>query len=207
MTVFKYNQAKEGAPKIGFSGGVGLPPGQYILKSEKIKPDESKDKKNGNNGKPMIVTEWTILKVIRRDFDIDKGYKSWDNQVLTANEGDRRSYVIKSWHAGWLGDLNELAVLMRGIDSKSPLAMRNAKLVQTEESAVEMERVADELNKLIAIMVDEKQPYLNTVIGCTVADKTSDKGHTFMRHTFDLVRDDEGRAHNSEVRKTAGLAD
>lgn len=206
--MFKYNDAQKGAPKVGFGGGNALPPGKTILRLEVSKPGTSQNLKAGTAGQWMVISEWTVLSVSRRDYDVDKGYRDWKGSIVTAEANDRRSYVIKGQHAGASGDLNMLVALLHGIDGYSQAALRAAGLVANDSTAVEADRVAGEFNKLIDFALSEKNPFLGTILECEVkpVESTGPQGsRTFMRHQFTFVSEPAVVAANAEIRAAAGL--
>lgn len=190
--MFKYNQADKGAPKVGFgSGGDGFPPGEFVVVFRKAKEQASKNLKTGTAGQPMVVTEWEILDVARKDYE-GEGYKGWDGNVLTAKPGVKRSYVLKMWNVGAIGDLNELASMLSGINTKNPAAMRAAGLVAKDDSAVEVDRLANAFNGLIERMLSEdgSNPLGGFILRLEVSAKTNETTKkTFMVHKFSYVNE------------------
>lgn len=201
--MFKYNQADKGAPKVGFgSGGDGFPPGEYIVAFKKAKEQLSKNLKTGTAGQPMVVTEWSIL-------DISHGgepYTEWNGNVLTAKVGMTRAYVLKMWNVGAIGDLNELAAMVNGINAKNPAAMRASGLVQANDSAVEVDRLASTFNDLIGRMLSEdgSNPFSGFILRVSVSAKTNEQTKkTFMVHKFSYV--DEAAVDNAAILAKVGL--
>lgn len=178
--MFKYNKPTDGVPKIGFAGGDAFPPGKFIVGFAKAKERTSQNKKTGQAGQPQVVTEWNVLEVVRKDYPED-GFKTWNGQVLTAKEGVRRSYVLKMNYPGAIGDLNELVIMLHGIDAKNPSALRAAGLVPMNDSAAEIDRVANKLNEMIEFAFKDENPFMDYILALEVTEKkNADNGHTFM---------------------------
>jgi hypothetical protein len=204
--MFKYNQAAKGAPKVGGGkGGDSFPPCKVVVAFRKAKADTSKEPATLN--KPMVITEWEVLQVVRQDYPSEEGYKNWKGDVLTVKEGVKRSYVIWPAQDGSWGELNELAALLNGVNTRNPAAMRAAGLVAKDESAAEVDRLANVFNGLIERVLSEDgtNPMLDYVLELETAPKVTRSNRTFMRHSFSFPSDAEALAHNAAILAKLGL--
>lgn len=202
--MFKYNKPTEGVPKIGFSGGDAFPPGKYVLGFAKAKERASQNKKTGQAGQPQVVTEWNILDVLRRDYDPEQGFKDWRGNILTAKEGLRRSYVLKMNYPGAIGDLNELVIMLHGIDAKNPSALRAAGLASVEDSAAEIDRVANKLNSMIEFAFSDENPFMDYIMVMEITAKHNpENGHTFMAMRIEQLP--AAATDNAKVLAKAGV--
>lgn len=204
--MFKYNQPSKGAPKVGGgSGGDSFPPCKVIVAFRKAKADISKEPSTLN--KPYVLTEWEVLQVVRRDYSEAEGYKTWKGDILSVKEGVKRSYVIWPQQDGTWGELNELAALLNGVNTKNPAAMRAAGLVAKDDSAAEVDRLANAFNALIERVLSEdgSNPLLEYIVELETAPKTTRQNRTFMRHHFSFPGDAGALEHNASILAKLGL--
>lgn len=200
--MFKYNDPTKGAPKVGNSGGEAFPPGKYIIEFAKAKESVSADAKNNRAGQQQLVTEWIVKEIVRGGED----YKNWDGRTMTAFPEARRSYVFKLNYAGTINDVNELCILLHGVDAKSSKALRESGFALSEESPEEMSRLGKKLNDAIKLVVSEDgtNPFMGYCLQLEVEERKNPKtGNTFMRHTFEQFP--LAAEHNAEILQRAGV--
>ncbi len=206
MQKFNYNPANKGMPKAGGStGGDGFPPCKVVVAFRKAYPDTGKDQ--ATLGKPMVITEWEVLQVVRRDYVEAEGYRNWKGETLRVEEGIKRSYVIWQGNDGKWSDLNAVAALLNGVDIGNPAAMRAAGLTAKDDSAAETDRVCGVYNAMLDRMMaeDGSNPFGETILELNTRTKETKAKRTFMVHQFGFPTDPEALKFNAEILAKVGL--
>ena len=197
----RFNSANtKEAPKIGSRGGEKPPPGRYVFGFQVAKSDISENKKARTNGDQLVIFEFVVVRVLSGG----EPKPDWQGNIRTAPIGARRSWVLNMKGDRSLGQLNEIALFLHGVNARDPSELRSLGVIALDDTSDAIRKAANEMDDLCNAVVDaEKNTLLNVRIECEVKDIETEKDdgskRTFIAYNFGLCADPADLEHNAKI--------
>lgn len=193
MEKINFNESEDPV-RVGNQLGAKLSDGNYLLRFVKAKPQRSRNTGAGTTGNLMAIYEFDLLEVISGGDDQEVDFGPEIGKVsCTAHVGQRYSLVLKLNKDAAKADHNELAGYLHNVD------MGDGPTVRSIFGGTNAEQAA-KFNQAIWDCMEDKNPLMGMLLGCSVRLGKVDKGRkNFLFHKFSLPKDQASQEANAAI--------